>query len=82
MIYSNYITFLIGGGNLPGIHLDLYDYQTNTLLFTATGSNTETMARKRWDVRNYYNKYVYLKAVDSETGGWGHLNFDDIKFTN
>ena len=39
------------------------------------------MARKRWDVRNYYNKYVYLKAVDSETGGWGHFNFDDIKFT-
>ena len=81
-IFSNYISFLIAGGDFPGIRLELIDFDTNLQLFSQTGSNTETLVRKRWDVSAHYGKYVYLRAVDEETAAWGHLNFDDIKFTN
>lgn len=80
-IFSNYITFLIAGGNLAGIRLELVDFATGVVLKTATGNNSETLERRSWDVKSYYLKYVFLRAVDNETGGWGHLNFDDIKFT-
>lgn len=79
-IFSNYISFLIAGGNLPGIRLELVDFITGAVLRSTSGNNSETLQRKLWDVRTYYLKYVFIRAVDSETGGWGHLNFDDIKF--
>lgn len=38
------------------------------------------MQRRYWDVSSYIGKSAKIKAIDFETGGWGHLNFDDIKF--
>jgi fructan beta-fructosidase len=65
---------------LSGIRLELVDYATGVVLRSSSGNNSETMERKTWDVTSYYLKYAFIRAVDNETGGWGHLNFDDIKF--
>ena len=40
------------------------------------------MKRKEWNVENYIGQIARIRGVDEETGGWGHLNFDDIKFVN
>ena len=37
------------------------------------------MTRRYWDVSKHKGEQVYLKIVDSNTGGWGHLNVDDIR---
>lgn len=81
-IYSNSISFLISGGNLQGIRLELVDYATGSVLLSTSGNNSETLERKSWDVTSYYQKYAFIRAVDEEKGDWGHLNFDDIKFVN
>ena len=67
---------------MPGIRLELVDYATGSVLLSATGNNNETLERKSWDVKSYNQKYAFIRAVDEEKGGWGHLNFDDIKFVN
>ena len=78
-LFSDRISFLIGGGCQPGVGLDLvYD---GKVVRTARGDCNESMMRKSWDVSEYKGKIVQLRAVDSLTGGWGHINFDDIKFT-
>ena len=46
---------------------------------SATGKCTETMARETWDVIGYFGERAQVKLVDNTSGGWGHINFDDLK---
>ena len=85
-IERRFIAFLIGGGKHPGstcIHL-LVDGKT---VRTATGPNdrpggTERLDWKAWDVRELEGQAARIEIVDRETGGWGHINVDDITLTD
>ena len=37
------------------------------------------MTRKFWDVGAYIGQRARVKLVDFSLGGWGHINFDDLK---
>ena len=78
-IYSDRISFLIGGGCGKGVRLELLI--NGKAVRTATGDCDESMVRKSWMVDEFKGRMAELRAVDEETGGWGHLNFDDIKFS-
>jgi len=76
-IANDYISFLIGGGNLAGktcMNL-LVDGKA---VRTATGDADERLNWKSWDVRDLRNKKGTIEIVDREKGGWGHLNVDQI----
>lgn len=78
-----YITFLIGGGG--------YEEETclnllvdGQVVRTATGPNrkpggSERLQRVYWDVQDMQGKSGVLQIVDQRTGGWGHINVDDIR---
>ena len=73
------IGFLLGGGcdiNTERVEL-LVDGQT---VLRATGKCTETMERVRWDVSRHVGRTGQLRLVDTSGGGWGHINFDDVRF--
>lgn len=77
-ITGRYITFLVGGGcdaNL--IHADLII--DGVVEKTVTGKCHETMERVTWDVMEFYGQKAQIKLVDNSSGGWGHINFDDLK---
>ena len=44
-----------------------------------TGDCNETMHRKSWDVQDLIGKRARLRLIDDSSGGWGHINFDDLK---
>ena len=77
-----YLNFLIGGGGYPGetcINL-LVD---GKVVRTATGPNVEPGGTERlgwhtWDVRDLAGKQAVIEIVDRRTGGWGHINVDQI----
>lgn len=46
---------------------------------SATGKCTETMTRKTWGVGDFVGQRARVKLVDVSSGGWGHINFDDLK---
>lgn len=80
-IRRRYITFLIGGGNHPGkcclnLRVD------GRIVRSATGRNDERLERQHWDVQDLLGKEAVLEIVDAESGGWGHVNVDDIRFGN
>ena len=80
-IKRDYIKFLIGGGAHPGktcINL-LID---GKIVRSATGDNDEFLNWKNWDVKEFKGRKAVLEIADSEPGGWGHINVDQILQSN
>ena len=78
VIDRRYISFLVGGGNHAGktcINL-LVEGQ---VVRTATGKNNERLEWHNWDVREFAGKTAQIEIVDRESGGWGHINIDQIE---
>lgn len=81
-----YLTFLIGGGGHAQqtcLNL-LVDGQ---IARTATGPNTaaggsEALEPAAWDLGELTGKSGRLQIVDRATGGWGHINVDQIVLTD
>ena len=85
-IERDYIKFLIGGGHHKGetcINL-LVD---GKVVLSATGPNVgdggnEFLNWENWDVKKYKGKKAVLQIVDDASGGWGHINIDQISQSN
>ena len=74
-------SFLIGGGRDPkAVRLELVDAQSNAVIHTASGEDTETMHREVVDLEKVKGKRIFIRIVDQSTGGWGHINYDDFLF--
>src|SRR5262249_47873884 len=81
-VERKYLQYLIGGGGWDGrtcmnLLLD------GKVVRTATGPNTDPGGSERlqpgqWDVADLLGKTVSLEIVDDATGGWGHINVDQI----
>ncbi|MCP4711870.1 MAG: hypothetical protein GY869_24890 [Planctomycetes bacterium] len=74
-----YISFLVGGGNHENqtcINL-LID---GKVVHTATGKNNERLETHNWNVSDLTGQTAQLEIVDSASGGWGHINIDQIEF--
>ncbi len=85
-IQRKYLTFLIGGGK------DARKTCMNLLIGgqavrNATGPNdkpggSETLAPETWDVDEFRGQTAVIQIVDQATGGWGHINVDQIVQTD
>jgi len=77
-----FITFLIGGGkdaDKTALHLVV----DGTVVRRATGPNdrpggSETLEPDSWDVSEFTGRTAVIRVVDAATGGWGHVNVDQI----
>jgi hypothetical protein len=76
---TRYVSFLVGGGKGPGVYVALCLADTEDEVRAARGDNDEMMRRHIWDVSEFGGQDVYLRLVDRETGGWGHVTFDDFR---
>jgi TonB family protein len=73
------ISFLIGGGcDISVERVELF--VDGQVVKRATGNCTETMERIWWTVSEFIGKEAQIRLVDASSGGWGHINFDDVKF--
>ena len=71
--------FLLGGGSLAGTRVELVAKDGGKAFFTARGQNSETMSPVVVDLAAQQGKEIFIRLVDEDTGGWGHVNFDDFK---
>ncbi|MFI2034798.1 GH32 C-terminal domain-containing protein [Streptomyces bottropensis] len=82
---KRYVNFLIGGGNHPAGSADptalelLVDGQ---VVRSATGKDAEALDIASWDVHDLAGKKARIRVVDDNTGGWGHLNVDQITLSD
>ena len=85
-IERKFISFLVGGGK------DEKKTCMNLLVAgkavrNTTGPNdrpggTEALAPESWDVSEFVGQTAVLQIVDQATGGWGHINVDQIVQTD
>ena len=78
-ITTKYISFLIGGGcDIRTVRVELL--VNGKIVKQSTGKCNETMTRVRWDVSQFSGQKARIRLVDQSSGGWGHINFDDVRF--
>lgn len=80
-IERRFIGFLIGGGG-HGERTCLNLLVEGRPRRTATGHNDERLQWQDWDVSEWEGQMAQLEIVDEATGGWGHINVDQIVFTD
>ncbi|MEI7731905.1 MAG: GH116 family glycosyl hydrolase [Verrucomicrobiota bacterium] len=73
-----WIGFLIGGGSHAGTCMNLL--VDGKIVRTATGKDAERLDPGNWSVQDFLGKTARIEIVDRESGGWGHINVDQIEF--
>src|SRR5262249_24906744 len=76
-IDRRYINFLVGGGHHPGqtaMNLLIDEKAVRTV----TGPDSEFLRWDSWDVSPWQGQMARLQILDEHTGGWGHINVDQI----
>ena len=80
-ITNRCISFLIGGGNNPG-RTCMNLMVNGAVVATATGNNSEMLQWTNWNVTPWLGQVAQLQIVDNATGGWGHVDVDEIMFSD
>ena len=86
VVTRKYVNFLIGGGGFAGrtcINLVV----GGVIRRTATGQNIRSGGVERldwftWDVSRLQGTTAHLEILDRATGGWGHINVDEIRMSD
>lgn len=85
-VERDYITFLVGGGGHKGktcVNLIV----DGEVVYSTTGPNlqsggNEFLNWENWDVKDLKGRQARIEIIDTATGGWGHINVDQILQSN
>ncbi|DAZ94676.1 TPA: hypothetical protein N0F65_002385 [Lagenidium giganteum] len=75
------LSFRLGGGcDIMAIYVELL--VDGKSVIKSTGRCRETMERVEWDLTPYANATAQIRVVDASSSDyWGHINFDDVRFS-
>ncbi|MBX3443070.1 MAG: DUF1080 domain-containing protein [Planctomyces sp.] len=76
-------SFLIGGGAQTDTRVELRQVEEDgrsRTFFRVSGVNEEEMRPVVVDLSSRIGKMIQIRIVDQNSGGWGHVNFDDFRF--
>ncbi|MFP3987226.1 GH32 C-terminal domain-containing protein [Streptomyces sp. E11-3] len=77
------MSFAIAGGWDPDrLYVALVRDSDGRQLLKQTGMDDEAYVRIVWDTGRWRGQAVHLEVVDRKTGGWGHINLDDVRTPN
>jgi fructan beta-fructosidase len=76
-IGRRYVAFLIGGGRHEG-EMGVELLIDGKSVRSATGEDSGLLRWVSWDVSEFKGKSARVRIFDRATGGWGHINVDQI----
>ncbi|MCY3020802.1 MAG: hypothetical protein NTW87_17430, partial [Planctomycetota bacterium] len=71
------MTFRVGGGSHPDTYVALCTLDGKEQM-QARGKSSVAMQELKWQAPALVGQKVFLRVVDRNTGGWGHVTFDDF----
>jgi putative membrane-bound dehydrogenase-like protein len=74
-----FASFLVGGGSHARTCVEIVRRDSNRVIFRASGDDREDLERVAADLTGHVGGEVFIRLVDRESGGWGHINFDDFR---
>ncbi len=74
-----FASFLVGGGSRAGTYVEIVRKETGQIIFRAAGDDREDLERVAVDLSGHLGQQIFIRIVDGEAGGWGHINFDDFR---
>jgi hypothetical protein len=73
------VDLLVSGGNDPDrLYAAVVRAGDGKVLAKATGHGGEQYRRVVFDLSERIGKRIYVEVLDQATGGWGHINIDDV----
>ncbi len=75
-----FASFLLAGGSHENTRVEIIRADTKKVVFKISGYDSENLRPVVVDLREQLGQEILIRLVDQESGGWGHLNFDDFKF--
>lgn len=79
-VERNYVRFLVGGGSSDATQIRLL--VDGKIVRATSGKEQEKLLPAIWDVREFNGKRAHIEIVDESTAGWGHINVDNIVFSD
>jgi putative membrane-bound dehydrogenase-like protein len=79
LVNRPFASFRIGGGSHAKTRVELVRADNQQVVFKASGNNSETLRPVVVDLRALQGKETFVRLIDEESGGWGHINFDDFR---
>lgn len=77
----SWASFLVGGGQSLGCHVDLVlNDGSGKVIESFRGHNREQMERVYFDLSKFRSKEAFIRIEDQSARAWGHVNFDDFRF--
>jgi uncharacterized protein (DUF608 family) len=79
-IERHFIRFRIGGGHHATTQIRLLI--EDKVARAASGKDKELLEPAFWDVTEFEGRSAHIEIVDQEKGPWGHINIDQIEFSD
>lgn len=79
LVTKSSIRLLVGGGSGEGVRVELVRESSGEVLYTERGHDRERMDERIWDVSKLQGETLFVRIVDMETLGWGHINVGTIR---
>jgi putative membrane-bound dehydrogenase-like protein len=74
-----YAAFLVAGGSHPNTRVELVRADNNQVFFKMSGNDSENLRPVVVDLKAQQGKEIFIRLIDQESGGWGHINFDNFR---
>src|SRR5206468_4125110 len=74
-----YAAFLVAGGSHENTRVELVRAADNQVFFKVSGYDSENLRPVVVDLHAIQGKEIFIRLIDKESGGWGHINFDDFR---
>jgi putative membrane-bound dehydrogenase-like protein len=75
-----YASFLVAGGSHPNTRVELVRADNQSVFFKTNGYDNEKLRPVVVDLTGQQGKNIFIRLIDEDSSGWGHINFDDFKF--
>ena len=73
-------SLLVAGGSHENTRVEVVRADTKKTVFKISGDDSEGLKPAVIDLKEHLGKEIFIRLVDLESGGWGHVNYDDFKF--
>jgi putative membrane-bound dehydrogenase-like protein len=74
-----FAAFLIAGGSHANTRVELVRGDNQEVFFKTSGYDSENLRPVVVDLHSVQAKEIFIRLIDKESGGWGHINFDDFR---